>query len=77
MGINIIKVGNLKGLRLPKSILNEYNIGNSVEMVLKEGFIEIRPKVQPRQNWKEEFGKMKNDSNEEIRINDFFEDEEV
>lgn len=77
MDINIIKVGNSKGLRLPKAIIEEYNIEGTVELRLKEGYIEIRPKEKPRVNWKKEFEKIISDPNEELLFPDFFEDEEI
>ena len=75
MEVNIIKVGNSKGLRIPKSILEEYDIKGSVELKLKDGYIEIRPTNKPRFKWKDAFAKMKDDSNEELLIPDVFEDE--
>jgi len=77
MRINVIKVGNSKGLRIPKSILEEYRITNSVELKLKDGYIELRPIKKPRENWTKEFKKMVNDPNEENRIPDFFEEDEL
>jgi len=77
MKLNIIKVGNSKGLRLPKSILDEYEIENSVELKLKEGYIEIRPIQKPRANWKKKLEEMAQDPNEENRIPDFFEEDEI
>lgn len=77
MEINIIKVGNSKGLRLPKALLDEYQIEDSVQLKLKEGYIEIRPIPKPRNNWKDEFAKMSIDKNEESLMPDFFEDEEI
>jgi len=77
MEINVIKVGNSRGLRLPKSILDEYEIEKSVELKLKDGYIEIRPIKKPRADWKTKLMKMSVDPNEETRIPDFFEDEEI
>ena len=77
MEINIIKVGNSKGLRLPKSLLDEYQIEGKVELKLKDGYIEIRPSKSPRANWKNAFLKMKEDRIEESLIPDFFEGEEL
>ena len=33
----IIKIGNSKGLRLSKTILEKYNIKDKVEMILEKG----------------------------------------
>jgi len=77
MQVNIIKIGNSKGLRLPKAILDEYQIEESVELKLKDGYIELRPSRHVRENWKEKLAELANDPNEEERIPDFFEDEEL
>lgn len=77
MKINVIQVGNSKGLRIPKSILDEYKISDKVELKLKEGYIEVRPINEPRKNWANKFEEMLKDKNEEQRIVDFFEDEEI
>jgi len=51
MNINIIKVGNSRGLRLPKAILDEYQIEESVELSLKDGYIELRPSKNIRRTY--------------------------
>ena len=48
MQVRIIKIGNSKGLRLSKTLLKKYDINESVELVLKEDHIEIRPTKNPR-----------------------------
>ena len=77
MELAIIKLGNSKGIRLPKSILDEYKIGTSIELKLKDGYIELRPVKKVRDGWAKAFEKMEYDSNEEKRIPDFFEEEEL
>lgn len=77
MQVNIIKVGNSRGLRLPKSLIEEYQIGDSVELRLKDGYIELRPSKKIRENWREKLTELSNDPNEEERLPDFFEDEDL
>ena len=77
MQLNIIKVGNSRGLLIPKAIIDEYKIEESVELSIKEGYIELRPSKRVRENWKSKLSALKNDPNEEDRIPDFFEDEEL
>ena len=77
MEVNVIKIGNSKGIRLSKTILEEYEIDQTVELELKDGHIEIRPKRKPRLNWEASFKEMVNDENEELLIPDIFEDEEL
>ena len=77
MRLNVIKVGNSRGLRIPKAILDEYEIEETVELSLKDGYIELRPSKTVRENWKELLAQMTNDVEEEERIPDVFEDEEI
>lgn len=77
MNINIIKVGNSKGLRIPKTLIDEYNIEETVELTLKHDCIEIRPKRKPRENWKSQFQKMANNNDDELLIPDVFADEDL
>ena len=43
METSIIKIGNSKGLRLSKSILEKYDIKEKVEIILEEGRIILKP----------------------------------
>ena len=77
MQLNIVKVGNSRGLRFPKAVLDEYQIGETVELKLKDGFIELRPTKDVRKDWKSKLAELSTDPNEEERIPDVFEDEEL
>ena len=60
----IIKIGNSKGLRLSKTILEKYNIKDKVEMILEKGQIILKPIKTPRKNWD-------NEAKEIFDFNDF------
>lgn len=77
MDIKIIKVGNSKGIRIPKTLIDEYNIEDTVELRLKDDCIEIRPKRKPREHWKSQFQKMADNHDDELIIPDVFEDEDL
>ena len=55
MEATIIKIGNSKGLRLSKTILEKYNIKDKVELILEKGHIILKPITIPRKNWEKEF----------------------
>jgi len=40
MEIPVINIGNSKGIRLPKALLEEYNIHDTIELVLEKGIDE-------------------------------------
>lgn len=75
MEASIIKIGNSKGLRLSKSILEKYNIKDKIELILEKSQIVIKPVAKPRNGWDEAFGKMNAHADDTLLINDVFEDE--
>ena len=75
MEASIIKIGNSKGLRLSKTILDKYNIQDKVEIILEKGQIIIRPLATPRKNWDNQFRKMAENGDDQLLMDDVFEDE--
>jgi len=73
----IIKIGNSKGLRLSKTILEKYHIKDKVELVLEKGYIILKPVASPRQNWGEQFRKMSENGDDKLLMSDVFEDENL
>ena len=77
METSIIKIGNSKGLRLSKTILEKYNIKEKVEIILEKDQIILRPIEKPRKNWEIEFKKMRLNGDDRLLMNDVFEDENL
>lgn len=75
METSIIKIGNSKGLRLSKTILDKYDIKDKVALVLEKDQIIIRPIDSPRKNWEEKFKKMAEQEDDQLLMNDVFDDE--
>jgi len=75
MEISIVQIGNSKGIRLAKAILEQYNIQDRVELVLEEGYLIIKPINIPRQGWDEAFRLMHEAGDDELLIDDVFEGE--
>ena len=75
MEISIIQIGNSKGIRLGKNILERYDITDKVELIFKEGFLIIRPVKKVRDGWDKAFKKMADRGDDELLIDDVFEDE--
>ena len=71
----IIRIGNSKGLRLSKTILEKYKIKEKVELILEEGQIVLRPIESPRKDWEDKFKEMAENADDELLMNDVFEDE--
>ena len=77
METSIIKIGNSKGLRLSKTILEKYNIKDKVELILEKGQIILKPVASPRENWEKEFIKMSKNGDDKLLMNDVFDDENL
>jgi antitoxin MazE len=75
MEASIIKIGNSKGLRLSKAIIDKYNIKDKVELILEEDQIILKPIEEPRKGWREAFKKMNERGEDKLLIDDVFEDE--
>lgn len=54
----IIRIGNSRGVRLPKVWLDQLNLGPEVEMAMQTDKIVIRPALRPRQDWEGQFAAM-------------------
>ena len=75
MDISIIPIGNSKGIRLSKTLLEKYNFKDKVELILEKGYIILKPKAEPRKGWEKAFKKMHESGDDKPLMNDVFEDE--
>lgn len=75
MELSVINIGNSKGIRLSKTILEKYNIHDKIEVILEKGFIVLKPKTEPRKDWENAFQKMHENGDDQLLMNDVFEDE--
>ena len=54
MTTHLIKIGNSQGIRIPSTVLKQYEFGNDIELTLREDGILISPqKPHPRAGWAE------------------------
>jgi antitoxin MazE len=58
MTTKIIKIGNSKGIRIPRHILNESGLKDEVEIEVIDDRIILKPKSKVRDNWETAFQKM-------------------
>lgn len=77
MELSVIKIGNSKGLRLSKTIIEKYNIKDKVELVLEKGYLILKPIATPRKGWESAFKEMAKNGDDELLIDDVFDNEDV
>jgi len=58
MRTRIVQIGNSRGVRIPKALLEESGLQGEVEMSLRDGALVITPAGQPRLGWSEAFREM-------------------
>jgi antitoxin MazE len=58
MKAKLISIGNSKGIRIPKPVIEQCGFGETVEMVAKNKTLVITAARRVRQGWDEAFGKM-------------------
>ncbi len=75
MELSVINIGNSKGIRLSKTILEKYNISDKIERILEKGYIILKPKTEPRKGWEKAFKKMHENGDDQLLMADVFEDE--
>ncbi|MEY2833713.1 MAG: hypothetical protein RLZZ574_2972 [Cyanobacteriota bacterium] len=69
MKIDIIKIGNSQGIRIPKTIMEQCGFSESVEIEIKDGNLVLKP-AQIRVGWAESFKLMAANGDDELLIDD-------
>jgi len=54
----IVKIGNSQGIRIPKLLLAQTNLGEEVELELRGDQIVVRSAYRARHNWENQFKAM-------------------
>lgn len=75
MQVSVVQVGNSKGIRLSKTLLERYQITDKVELVLENDHIVLKPVAEPRKNWEAAFAEMHQNGDDQLLIDSAFEDE--
>ncbi len=75
MELSVINIGNSKGIRLSKTILEKYSISDKIEIILEKGYIILKAKAEPRKGWDKAFKKMHENGDDQLLMDDVFEDE--
>ena len=59
MKTQLIKIGNSRGVRLPKAVIQQVGLEGDIELEVRPNEVAIRPaKKKPREGWAEAFQRM-------------------
>ncbi len=70
MKVDVIKIGNSHGIRIPKAILEQCQLEGTVEMQVEDQKLIILPAKKPREGWDEAFQKMAEEGDDELLLPD-------
>ncbi len=60
MGVRarIVRIGNSRGIRIPRALIDEARLGETVELSVVEGALVVRSVARARQGWDAAFEQM-------------------
>ena len=71
MVVSIVPIGNSKGIRIPKAILEQCEVEDQVELQVDHGKIILEPvRSHPREGWEEAFQAMAANEDDTLVIED-------
>ncbi|MBL8107124.1 MAG: AbrB/MazE/SpoVT family DNA-binding domain-containing protein [Anaerolineales bacterium] len=62
----VVKIGNSRGVRIPKPFIDQTRLGNEVEIAVQRGTIVIRSISRPRNGWAEQFRAMAEQGDDQL-----------
>jgi antitoxin MazE len=51
MKARLVRIGNSRGVRLPKPVIEEAGLGEDVDIQVRNGAVVITPAARPRSGW--------------------------
>ena len=55
MKTNLIQIGNSKGIRIPKSLIEQYQLSGEIELIPSKSGLLITSSLKPRDGWEDVF----------------------
>jgi antitoxin MazE len=79
MRLALVRIGNSRGIRIPKLLIEQCGLGDSVELHAERERLIISPCRRPRQGWKEAFAAAESSAHDVLLLESLqnkFDDEE-
>ena len=71
MKVSIVQIGNSRGIRIPKAILDQCEVKTEVDLDVQDGKIVLDPRIaEPRTGWDQQFAKMAENQDDSLLIDD-------
>jgi antitoxin MazE len=70
MKVELIRIGNSRGIRIPKPLIEQCGLGDTVELRVEHHCLVISAERQARQGWEDAFRAAGPASNDEMLLGD-------
>ena len=70
MKLPFVRIGNSRGVRLPRAFIEQAGLGEKVELTVEAGAVVIRAARKPREGWEESFKQMADAGDDEPLLPD-------
>lgn len=58
MKTSVVRIGNSRGIRIPKTLLEQCRLRDEVELEVVDDHLVVRPATKPRSGWEDAFREM-------------------
>jgi antitoxin MazE len=62
----VVKIGNSRGIRIPRTVLEQAGLTDEVEMTVEGNKLIIQASRHPRQDWEEHFANMAKQGDDQL-----------
>ncbi len=71
MRTELVRIGNSRGIRIPKPVIEQCRLGDTVELRIEKDRLVISPHRAPRQGWDEAFRAAGSPENDKLLLESF------
>jgi len=68
MRTELVRIGNSRGIRIPKPFIEQCGLGEAVELSIQNDCLIISPGRQPRQGWEDAFRASSDTAHDELML---------
>jgi antitoxin MazE len=58
MRVHLVRIGNSRGIRIPKAVIDELGLDGELELVIRDGKLVLSQVREPREGWDRAFAAM-------------------
>ena len=66
MKTSLVRIGNSRGIRIPKALLEQCHLQDEVELEVQDNHLVIRSPTKPRSGWADAFRRMHEQGDDEL-----------